>query len=437
MNSIWVQDVSRTYFEPLTGNARTDVLIIGGGMAGLLCAHALRQEGIDCLLVEAGQICGGVTQNTTAKLTVQHGLFASNLIKRFGVEHARIYLEGQKRGFDDLLALCRDIPCDLARKDSYVYSRTHNRALEDELDALARLGAVAEYVEASRLPMPKAGAIRMKDQAQFHPLKLAFGLAASLPIHEHTKIIELAPHRARTETGEIRCEKMIIATHFPMLNKHGSYFLKLYQHRSYVLALEDAADVDGMYVDEAEDGLSFRNAGNLLLLGGGSHRTGKQGGGWRVLEDFARTHYQAARIQAKWATQDCMTLDGIPYIGQYSARTPDLYVATGFNKWGMTSAAMAATLLRDAVCGKESALSRVVCPSRSILRAQLAVNAFESLAGLLTPTTPRCPHLGCALKYNRAEHSWDCACHGSRFSEDGRLLTGPATGGLRKKVSRK
>ena len=194
-----------------------------------------------------------------------------------------------------------------------------------------------------------------------------------------------------------------------------------------MIALENAPDVGGMYVDEAKTGLSFRNAGDLLLLGGGSHRTGKKGGGWAELSDFARRHFPNARPVARWATQDCMSLDGIPYIGRYSKRTPDLYAATGYNKWGMTSAMAAASLLTDLLRGRPNPYAALFSPSRSVLHPQLAVNAAESVLGLLTPTVPRCPHMGCALKYNKAEHTWDCPCHGSRFEEDGTLIDNPAT----------
>jgi len=179
--------------------------------------------------------------------------------------------------------------------------------------------------------------VRLEGQAQFHPLKFAAGIAGELRIFEHTKVLELTPGKAVTHGGAISADKIIIATHFPILNKHGGYFLKLYQHRSYVLALENVQKLNGMYVDENSKGLSFRNAGDFLLLGGGAHRTGKPGDGWRGLERFARRHYPEAREAARWAAQDCMTLDGVPYIGPYSKRTRGLYVATGFNKWGMTS----------------------------------------------------------------------------------------------------
>ena len=185
--------------------------------------------------------------------------------------------------------------------------------------------------------------------------------------------------------------------------------------------------MDGMYVDEANTGLSFRSYGDLLLLGGGGHRTGKKGGCWQELEDFVKKHYKNAEIVGKWATQDCMTLDDIPYIGQYSKSTPDVFVATGFNKWGMTNAMVAADILCDLVRGKSNPYVTVFDPSRTVLHPQLVLNAFESTVGLLTPTAPRCPHLGCALKYNKAEHTWDCPCHGSRFTENGELIDNPAT----------
>ena len=188
-----------------------------------------------------------------------------------------------------------------------------------------------------------------------------------------------------------------------------------------------------MYVDEDQKGLSFRSYQNLLLIGGGAHRTGKHGGNWTEVNRYANAFYPDAVLECEWAAQDCMSLDGIPYIGQYSKHTPDLYVATGFNKWGMTSAMVAAMILCDMVQGKQNDFAPVYSPSRSILKPQLVINGMESMVNLLTPTTKRCPHLGCALKWNPAEHSWDCPCHGSRFDEDGALLDNPATGGWKKK----
>lgn len=187
-----------------------------------------------------------------------------------------------------------------------------------------------------------------------------------------------------------------------------------------------------MYLDEAKTGLSFRNYKDLLLIGGGGHRTGKQGGGWWELEEFARRHYPKAREVARWATQDCMSLDGVPYIGRYSPATPDWYVATGFNKWGMTTSMAAAMILSDLVQGKENPYAAVFSPARSLLHPQLAVNGWETAVSLLTPTARRCSHLGCALHWNPQEHTWDCSCHGSRFTRAGKLIDNPATENLKK-----
>ncbi len=427
MKSVWKQGIARVEFDTLKGDKNTDVLIVGGGIAGLLCAYKLKEAGVDCILVEADRICGGITGSTTAKITLGHGLVYADFINRFGKDKARLYLDAQIRAGEEYKHLCSNIDCDYEVKDSYVYSINDKNKIEKEVKALNLLGVKAELSDALDLPIDIKGAVRVRDQAQFHPLKFLYVISKGLPICENTKVLEFLPHKVITNRGNINFNKLIIATHFPILNKHGSYFLKLYQHRSYVIALKGAQKVNGMYVDESDTGLSFRAYGDLLLLGGGGHRTGKQGGCWQELEAFARKYYKDSKIVSRWATQDCMTLDDIPYIGQYSKSTPDTFVATGFNKWGMTNAMVSANILCDLVCNKRNLYKEVFSPSRSILHPQLAVNAFESVTGLLTPTAPRCPHLGCALKYNRAEHSWDCSCHGSRFAENGKLIDNPAT----------
>ena len=430
MGSIWEKTAQLPAFEPLRRDIRADALVIGGGLAGLLCAHELARAGLRCVVAEAGQICGGATKNTTAKLTVQHGLVFRKLLKALGAGRARAYLEANLAALDRLRELCQDIPCGFEARPSFVYSLDSRRELERELDALEALGHPAALAEDLPLPFPTAGAVRFDGQAQFHPLKFAAAIARDLPIFEHTRVLEVKTGQAVTERGTIRADHIVVATHFPFLNKFGAYWLKLYQSRSYVLALEGGPDLDGMYLDASGKGLSFRNFENMLLLGGGGHRTGKPGGGWTGLEDFARRHYPKARGAARWAAQDCMSLDGAPYVGPYSPRLPGLYVVTGFNKWGMTSSMAAAALVADLIAGRDSPYQEAFSPARSVLHPQLAANAGESVLTLLTPTRPRCPHLGCALKYDPQEHAWECPCHGSRFDGDGTLLDGPATGDL-------
>ncbi len=427
MESIWHKDTSWVHFDALEQNKSTDVLIVGGGIAGILCAYKLKNAGIDCILAEATEICGGITQNTTAKVTLAQGLIYSKMIKRFGEKKAKLYTEAQIKAMEEYSELCSKIDCDYEIRDSYVYSLKNRKKIEKEVDALNRLGVKAELSQAQELPFSVAGAVRVKEQAELHPLKFLYSIAKDLMIYEHTKVKELLPNKAITSSGQITYKKLIIATHFPILNKHGLYPLKLYQHRSYVIALKGANRVNGMYVDDSDTGMSFRSYGDILLLGGGGHRTGKRGGWWQELEAFANKHYKNAKIVGKWATQDCMTLDDISYIGEYSKSMPNVFVATGFNKWGMTNAMVSANILCDLVRGKSNPYATVFSPSRSILHPQLAINTLESAVGLLTPTAPRCPHLGCALKYNQAEHTWDCPCHGSRFTEHGELINNPAT----------
>lgn len=433
MASLWQETSKLPAFPRLEGEIKTQVLIVGGGLAGLLCAWHLEQAGVDYVLVEAETICHGVTGNTTAKITSQHGRIYHKLLRQFGAEKTRLYYEANEAALEKYRRLCRQIPCDFEEKDAFVYALNAPRKLEKELEALQTIGARADFVQTLPLPLSAAGAVRFPGQGQFHPLKFAAGIARGLNIYEHSPVRGFDGRYFVTDHGRILAGKAIVTSHFPFLNKHGAYFLKLYQHRSYVLALEGAEDVGGMYLDEAAEGLSFRNYGDLLLLGGGSHRSGKPGGGWQALEDFAQRHYPRATVKYRWATQDTMSLDGVPYIGQYGRKTPRLYVAAGFNKWGMTSAMAAAMLLCDLVQNRPNPWEELFCPARSMLRPQLAANALEAGIGLVTPTRPRCPHMGCALKWNAAEQSWDCPCHGSRFGPEGELLQGPATGDLKKK----
>ena len=426
MESIWERGTEKPSFEMLSGDISTDVLIIGGGITGILCGYMLKGAGVDCVIAEAGEICGKVTKNTTAKVTYHHGAVFDKMIRRFGIEKAGLYIKAQKESLEAYKALSKKIDCDFEERTSYVYSLTDREKIEKEVNALNRLGAPASFTQSTELPFSVAGAISVAGQAQFNPLKFVYALAKGQKIFEHTEITDLTPQGAVTARGSIKAKRIIVATHFPFLNRHGLYFLKMYQHRSYVLALENTPHIDGMYVDASDKGLSFREYGGTLLLGGGGHRTGKQGGGWQELSEFAQKHYPDAREVCRFATQDCKTLDDIAYIGKYSKHTPTLYAATGYNKWGMTSSMTAARILSDLVREKENEYSALFSPSRSIIREQLFINAAESALGLITPTAPRCTHLGCALKYNRQEHSWDCSCHGSRFDEDGKVLDNPA-----------
>lgn len=435
MDSIWTKSVGLPQFPTLQGDIKTDVLIIGGGIAGILCAHFLQEKGVDYVLAEGRTVCSGITKNTTAKITSQHGLIYHKVLKDTGREKAAMYLKANQEAVQQYAELCQNMDCDFEYKTSYVYSLNNRKKLEKELDALEKIGFRSQLVETAELPFQTVGAVSFENQAQFQPLKFIAAISQNLNIYEHTFVKELKENMAVTGQGSITFQKVIFATHFPIDNKHGMYFLKMYQHRSYVIALKNAANVNGMYVDEADKGMSFRNHKDLLLIGGGDHRTGKKGGNWKELREFASKYYGEAREVAFWATQDCMSLDGVPYIGQYSKGKANYFVATGFNKWGMTSAMAAANILVDLVMEKENPYYTVFDPSRSMIKSQLLINGGEAITNLLTVSKKRCPHMGCALKWNAAEKSWDCPCHGSRFDEDGGVIDNPATGDLEKKLN--
>lgn len=440
MKSLWEKETELPSFPELRGDMRTDVLIVGGGMAGILCAYYLQKQGVKYCLVEAGRIAGRETGHTTAKITSQHGLIYNEITARYGREAAALYYAANQDAVKRYRKLCGEIECEWEEKDNYVYSVKNRKKLERELKTLEEIGVPAGFSEVLPLPFATCGAVSFPEQAQFHPLKFLKGLVNGLSIYENTKVLGYEEYsgagfrKVRLSGGAtVYAKNIIVTTHFPMLNKHGMYFIKLYQHRSYVTALKNAPHFPGMYADEDKTGFSFRNAGEYMLLGGGGHRTGKTGGGFTEVRGKGEAFFPEAREVCRWAAQDCMSLDGIPYIGRYSKGTQGLFVATGFNKWGMTSSMVAAMILSDLVQGKKNEYEGLFSSSRPIVTKQLVLNLAESAMGLLSFSAPRCSHLGCALKWNKEEHSWDCPCHGSRFSEDGAVLENPANGKLKKR----
>ena len=430
--SLWQDTCEMPRFPSLDGNKRTDILIVGGGIAGILTAYFLHQRNVPYILVEKNRICSGTTGNTTAKITLSNGLIYSKIMKKYGNEIAQIYLRGNKAALCNFGELCKDIDCDYEIKDNYIYSVDDRRKLEGELRALEKLGYRAKMCEEPTITLKTVGAVMCEEQAQINPLKLLSAISKDLNIYENTWVKDIEGKRAITDRGYIDARKIVIATHFPFIDGIGGYYLKMYQHRSYEIAIKNASDVRGMYVDDDKAGMSFRNYKDYLLLGGGGHRTGKSGGGWHELREFTKLHYPKSREEYYWAAQDCMTLDSLPYVGEYAPSVVGLYVATGFNKWGMNGSMMAAMILSDILCEKENELASALYPARSILHPQLLINGIETTANFLRPTAPRCTHLGCALKWNKAEKSWDCACHGSRFSKDGEVIDNPANKNMRK-----
>lgn len=442
--SIWKTGITMPTFESLSEDLTVGTLIIGGGLAGLSCGRFLKEQGEDYALVEKEKIAGGMTEKTTAKITAGHGLIYSRLIKEQGVSRAAAYLAANLAALDLLKQDAARIDCDFETCDNYIYALdpADKRILLAETEAINTLGGQAEYTEEVKIPLKCAGAVRMGAQAQFHPLKYAAAIAEGQRIFERSTAEELdfengayavQVQGAGGKKYRIRAKKVIVCTHFPYLNRKGLYFMKLYQQRSYVLSLKGdyLPALDGMYMGNHTGDLSFRTAKGSdgkprILIGGCGGRTGKRCGGFAELKEDAALLFPGAQTEDFWWAQDCMSLDGIPYIGAYGRGGGNLLVASGFNKWGMTGSVAASMILTGRLTGALADVFQPVRKGRSMFCGQLFFNIFESGKNLLCPAPKRCTHMGCALKWNEEARTWDCGCHGSVFDEKGKILSNPA-----------
>ncbi len=448
MESIWVTETGIRKREPLPGDLETEVVVIGAGMAGILTAYHLQQAGLRTVVLEADRIGSGQTKNTTAKITFQHKLIYNRLIQTLGSRAAFAYASANENAIDAYEKLIREkeIDCDFARCSSYLYSRKDAAPLRREVDAVMGIGIDAVFETDSELPFPVAGVARFDRQARFNPLKFLAAISEEVTVYEQTEVLKVEGNRVQTNKGCVSARHIVFACHYPFINMPGYYFARMHQERSYVTALEGAGRIEGMYLGIDKDGLSFRQQGDMLLLGGGSHRTGRnqKGGQYAWLQDRARELYPESRVIRQWSAQDCMTLDGIPYIGRFSIRRPNWYVATGFGKWGMSSSMAAAHILTALITEQRSAQAGVFSPQRGLTgRAvkELGIHSLYTIKGLvkhLLPAgqgriVPNCPHMGCRLEWNPEEGTYDCPCHGSRFDESGKLIDGPAQNNCRRR----
>lgn len=484
--SLWVQsqyryegqeEKEREAKPPLQGDITTDVAVIGGGMAGILTAYLLKERGIPAVVLECKEAGGGITKNTTAKITSQHNLIYDKLISYKGERLAWEYAAANQKAigkFEEIIDKLR-IDCDFLKMPNYIYTLDNEDKIRQEVNAARKVGLPAVFTRETALPFPVKAAIRFEQQAQFHPLKFLDAVAKELTVYEHTRVTEiLSDGRIVTDQGSIRAKSIVIATHYPFINAPGYYFFKMHQERQYVTALEGEditkkARLDGMYLDADPEGFSFRNYKDYLILGGGNHRTGKYKplDAYNKLEEAAGQWYPNAHIKYTWSNQDCMTPDSIPYIGRYSVNTPNIYVATGFNKWGMTSSMASAMIISDMITSTKNEFHNVFNPRRlflsgsgtflkdaviisgallsehlkiardklkdiqpgqagTIIRDGEKYGVYRDMEDKYYFVATKCPHLGCSLEWNQNELTWDCPCHGSRFDYRGNLINNPA-----------
>lgn len=451
---------------------KADVAIIGAGMAGILTACLLNMRGIESVILEANEIASGQTKNTTAKITSQHGYNYDNLIQKFGREKANLYAMACEEaiGWYEKLIEKNHISCHFERLPSYLYTTKDVEKIEKEVKAAKECGINAEFTTQTTLPFMVKGAVKFPNQAQFHPLKFIKEIVKPLKIYEHTLVEGIEDHTIITRGGKVKADTIVVTSHYPFINSPGYYFLRMHQERAYALALANAAKLDGMYKDENQSGFSFRNYENMLILGGGTHRTGEnaEGGKYDLLRKAAKEYYPASEEVCCWSAQDCHTVDGVPYIGLYSASTPNMYVATGFKKWGMTGSMVSALVLSDMISHVKSPYEELYNPQRFTVTASMAgllnetghaveglvlkrfkipetkleevpkghgaviehegekVGVYKEKDGLVHMVSVKCTHLGCELSWNPDELVWECPCHGSRFDYKGVQIDNPA-----------
>ena len=478
MTSLWLDGAPAAGPAALAPGERVDVAVIGGGIAGLTTALLLKREGMSVAVIEAGGVGQGVTGTNTAKVTALQGTVYSTIARRHGAAAAADYAQASADAVEKVAELAID--CDLERADAFTYAASVDErpAVEAELEAAAAAGLPVDATEPG-VPFPTEGAVRLRDQVAFHPVRYARGLAAAVAgdgcfVVEGVRalaVAERSPCRVRTTAGTVLADRVVVATHYPFLDR-GLFFARLEVQRSYCIAARVKGELPrGMVINAGSPTRSLRTYGDLLIVGGEGHAAGSDDARperFAALEAFARRHWDVAEVTHRWSAQDPVPHDRLPLIGPYQPGSERLFVATGFMKWGLTGGTVAAMLLADRLAGRDNPWAERFDPTRLSLRSMptlAKVNAKAGLhfagdrlrpaeagsaadvpagearvvrdglgrtgvyrdeAGAVHAVSLRCTHLGCLLRFNAAETSWDCPCHGSRFNVDGRVLEGPA-----------
>lgn len=386
MNSIWLsENKQNNQYNQLAEDKTTDVCIIGAGIFGITCGYYLAKAGLKVTIIEKDEIGSKATGHTTAKITSQHGLFYTYLYETYGEKLAKDYLNANQEAIENIKQIIEEekINCDFEIQSSFVYTTNKSEVnkIKKEVDILNSLGLPANFATKIGLPFEIEGSVQFKDQAQFNPIKYINGLAKIITknngqIYTNTTANDVKQDEESfytlTERGTIKSKYVIIATHYPIINFPGIYFLKMYQSTSYVIGVDPKKTLsNGMYISATQPTYSFRTANyngrKILLLGGESHKTGTEStyeNTYGKLENYAKQLYPNCEILFRWDTRDCITLDKIPYIGKFSSTMENIYVGTGFNKWGMTTSNVAANIICDMILGKQNKYAYVFDSTR-------------------------------------------------------------------------
>ena len=486
MNSYWIEKIKKIEASGiLECDTSADVCIIGAGISGITTAYYLTKKGYNTIVIEKNEIGNGVTGHTTAKITSQHGLIYHYLSKQYGIKFAKKYFEANEEAIKNIEDIIREnnIDCDFERKNNYIYTINKENVgkIEEEAESLRYINLNAEKIEKTDLPFNIQKGIMFKNQAQFNPLKYLDSLTKYIikkggRIYTNSLCTDIRrkneEYEIQVNNNKIFCKYVVLASQYPFLNIPGFYFAKMYQASSYVIGIETNAKMpDNMYLSIDEPNFSFRTAGDILLIGGAGHKTGTKvdyNQTYGILESKAKELYPNCKVKYKWSTRDAITLDKIPYVGEFSTLMPNMYIMTGYNKWGMTSSNVAANIIVDKITGKGNMYEEIFKSTRykPILNKDemknmiadstksfildriktekietediknnsgaivdidgVKVGIYKDENGKITYIKPVCTHLGCILEWNDADKTWDCPCHGSRYSKFGENIYDPA-----------
>ncbi|MFE8701404.1 FAD-dependent oxidoreductase [Cytobacillus sp. FJAT-54145] len=490
------RDMDLPIFNKMIEDKEFDVAIVGGGITGITTGYLLVKEGVKVAIIEAGRILNGTTGHTTAKVTAQHGLIYDEFISHLGEEKAKLYYEGATDALNFIRNTVKEhgIDCDFEEQDAYVYSISEKDAnkVEKEARAYQKLGIDGGLVDSIPFNIDTRSTIVMRNQAQYHPLKylnhlVRMFLEAGGEIYENTTAVDIEdgprPKVMLRNGKEISCKHLIAASHFPFCDKKGLYFARMYVERSYILGITtDKEYPGGMYISSDSPTRSLRstpleNGERLILVSGEGHKTG-QGidtmKHYTALEQYAQDIFGIKEYKYRWSAQDMYTLDKVPYIGPITENQRNVSIATGYHKWGMTNGTAAALLLADDVLERDNKYRELYHPSRfhadPDVKKFLSINAdvakhfvkgklefipkepsdlqndegavvmvhgqrcgaYKDQDGQLHVVDSTCTHLGCEVEWNHGDRTWDCPCHGSRFSYKGEVVDGPAVNPLKK-----
>ncbi|MFB2897154.1 FAD-dependent oxidoreductase [Aerosakkonemataceae cyanobacterium BLCC-F50] len=493
--SVWMDTTETTKFPPLGGNISVDVAIVGGGITGLTAALLLKRAGLTVAVLEAGKIGSGVTGYTTAHITEAADERYKSMISSLGEKDAKLVAQSSRVAIECIAEIVAQekIDCDFQRVPGYLYTENTQdiSEIEQEAEATQKLGIKTSLTTDVPLPISVKAALLFPNQAQFNSLQYLQGLAKSVNGHgsfvfEETPVTKINSNPVNdvyTEHGIVAAKNVILATHTPIHNLSSLPDLyvmstKIAPYRSYVIgvSLHSPAPV-GLFWDTDSPYHYTRSYGNILIVGGEDHKTGEEVNNqqcYEQLETYVKARYNVKSIDYHWSSQLYEPADGLPYIGKTAANN-NIYVATGYSGNGMTFGTIGGMLLSDLILGRENPWTKLYDPNRANLLAGVQRFVTENVGvakhfiadrfrsdvkelsqvpigegkivdidgkkyavyrderGDLCSLSPVCTHAGCIVNWNNAEKTWDCPCHGGRFSTTGEVLNGPPITDLNQK----